>query len=123
MDYSMRLVGLRILIDRAQNAPNVLTKSALKMNRSTRQRPPESGFLKVCYLCNKDLSPDKDVYMYRGDQGFCSVTCRQKQIAIDERRDRGVFKWDRPVPLNSPRCRKGERIQESGHRRRILAAA
>ncbi|KAL2932945.1 Protein MARD1 [Bienertia sinuspersici] len=44
-------------------------------------------FLKSCHLCNKPLSPDKDVYMYRGDQGFCSVECRNRQIMLDDMKE------------------------------------
>ncbi|CAN0877784.1 FCS-Like Zinc finger 18 [Linum grandiflorum] len=39
---------------------------------------------KYCNLCSSELSPDKDVYMYRGDQGFCSIKCRDTQIQKDE---------------------------------------
>ncbi|XP_066352804.1 uncharacterized protein [Miscanthus floridulus] len=46
------------------------------------------SFLKACYLCKRELSPDKDVYMYRGDQGFCSEECRWQQILVDEARER-----------------------------------
>ncbi|PIA43244.1 hypothetical protein AQUCO_02000581v1 [Aquilegia coerulea] len=28
-----------------------------------------------------------DVYMYRGDQGFCSVECRCRQIYMDEMKE------------------------------------
>ncbi|XP_052164270.1 uncharacterized protein LOC127781363 [Oryza glaberrima] len=46
------------------------------------------SFLKACSLCRRELSPTKDVYMYRGDQGFCSEECRWQQIAVDEARER-----------------------------------
>nr|XP_009627252.1 FCS-Like Zinc finger 17-like [Nicotiana tomentosiformis] len=41
-------------------------------------------FLKSCFFCNKILSLDKEVYMYRGELGFCSVDCRNRQIYLDE---------------------------------------
>ncbi|GAB4841928.1 hypothetical protein Ancab_011885 [Ancistrocladus abbreviatus] len=41
-------------------------------------------FLKSCSLCNKPLKPDGDVYMYRGDQVFCSTECRSWQIVLDD---------------------------------------
>uniref|UniRef100_J3MTI5 FLZ-type domain-containing protein n=2 Tax=Oryza brachyantha TaxID=4533 RepID=J3MTI5_ORYBR len=46
------------------------------------------SFLKACSLCRRELCPTKDVYMYRGDQGFCSEECRWQQIAVDEARER-----------------------------------
>ncbi|WCJ39309.1 hypothetical protein M5689_020306 [Euphorbia peplus] len=47
----------------------------------------ESCFLKSCFLCNKNLSKEKDIYMYRGDQGYCSVECRDRQIYLDEMKE------------------------------------
>jgi hypothetical protein len=45
---------------------NVVTKSALKTHRLQVQASSiEYCYLKSCYLCNKILSLDKDVYMYR----------------------------------------------------------
>ncbi|KAL2530582.1 hypothetical protein Fot_23183 [Forsythia ovata] len=42
------------------------------------------GFLDHCFLCKQKLLPGKDIYMYKGDKGFCSVECRCRQISIDE---------------------------------------
>ncbi|KAK7821788.1 hypothetical protein CFP56_037301 [Quercus suber] len=39
----------------------------------------------MCHLCDKKLSPDKDVYM--GDQGFCSIEYRNRQIVLHEMRE------------------------------------
>ncbi|MCL7036805.1 hypothetical protein MKW94_008453 [Papaver nudicaule] len=47
----------------------------------------ESNFLKACGLCRKRLSPQKNIYMYRGDQSFCSDDCRCRKILIDELRE------------------------------------
>ncbi|KAG4937941.1 hypothetical protein JHK82_045750 [Glycine max] len=81
-------VGLRLLpqITSSKNTSNVLLKSAM---RKTNQQsiPQDFCFLKTCNLCNKQLSPDKDIYMYRGDQGFCSVECRNRQIVLDDMRE------------------------------------
>lgn len=43
-------------------------------------------FLSACYLCRRQLSHGKDIYMYRGDRAFCSVECRYQQIASDEKK-------------------------------------
>lgn len=43
-------------------------------------------FLSACYLCRRQLSHGKDIYMYRGDRAFCSVECRYQQIVSDEKK-------------------------------------
>lgn len=45
---------------------------------------PLADFLSACYLCKRQLSHGKDIYMYRGDKAFCSVECRYEQILMDE---------------------------------------
>lgn len=42
------------------------------------------SFLKSCAFCKCHLGVGKDIYMYRGDQAFCSAECRYQQIMIDE---------------------------------------
>ncbi|KAJ8447529.1 hypothetical protein Cgig2_031142 [Carnegiea gigantea] len=44
--------------------------------------------LKSCHSCTKPLRPDQDIYMYRGDEGFCSEECRNRQIMLDERKEK-----------------------------------
>ncbi|KAI3974719.1 hypothetical protein MKX01_002249 [Papaver californicum] len=44
----------------------------------------ESNFLIACGLCRKKLSPQKNIYMYKGDQSFCSDDCRCRKILIEE---------------------------------------
>lgn len=59
-------VGLRLLpqITSSKTTSNVLLKSAMrKPNQSIPQQ--HFCFLKTCNLCKKQLSPDKDIYMYR----------------------------------------------------------
>ncbi|KAL5065753.1 hypothetical protein RYX36_027490 [Vicia faba] len=48
---------------------------------------PTSNFLNSCHLCGKSLH-GKDIYMYRGEKGFCSTECRSSQIMMDERKER-----------------------------------
>ncbi|XP_022720806.1 uncharacterized protein LOC111278445 [Durio zibethinus] len=92
------VVGLRILTQISQGKSNIIVKPALKISLpatrkhrhgSSGRSPPvdHSCFLKSCHLCHKNLSLDKEVYMYRGDQGFCSVECRDRQIVLDEMRE------------------------------------
>lgn len=49
---------------------------------------PGLDFLSVCFFCRRRLVQGKDIYMYRGDQAFCSTECRYQQIVIDERKER-----------------------------------
>ncbi|XP_054779867.1 FCS-Like Zinc finger 17-like [Prosopis cineraria] len=84
-------VGLRLLpqISIPNNSKsNVLLKSAVRKGDQTRPNLDQDFcYLKTCNLCNKKLSPDKDIYMYRGDEGFCSVECRNRQIVMDEMKE------------------------------------
>ncbi|XP_022941037.1 uncharacterized protein LOC111446445 [Cucurbita moschata] len=47
-----------------------------------------ANFLRDCSLCSRPLVPGRDIYMYRGDRGFCSDECRQQQMKQDERREK-----------------------------------
>eukprot|EP00262_Sarcandra_glabra_P008546 TRINITY_DN2207_c0_g1_i1.p1 TRINITY_DN2207_c0_g1~~TRINITY_DN2207_c0_g1_i1.p1 ORF type:complete len:159 (+),score=20.21 TRINITY_DN2207_c0_g1_i1:53-529(+) len=121
-------VGLRILIVCSQRESNVVVKPVLKPSRPvarTHGSPKifqESSFLKACCLCKKQLCPKKDVYMYRGDQGFCSVECRGHQILLDERQELEAATREMVAPPSH--CGNGgRRIRESTRRRGIPAAA
>ncbi|WVZ92644.1 hypothetical protein U9M48_038691 [Paspalum notatum var. saurae] len=69
------------------------------------------SFLKACYLCKRELCPDKDVYMYRGDQGFCSEECRWQQILVDEACER-----EAAAVVSKERQRRGQARHHSPHR-------
>ncbi|KAG6437833.1 hypothetical protein SASPL_102763 [Salvia splendens] len=45
-------------------------------------------FLDSCTLCQKHLSQNSDIYMYRGNAPFCSQECRQEQIEMDEAKEK-----------------------------------
>ncbi|KAL2457367.1 hypothetical protein Fot_30467 [Forsythia ovata] len=86
--------GLRILTQLSNGESNIVFKSYSKLIKpffclSEIQQPPSlhSCYLKSCFLCNKHLSLDKEVYMYKGDQGFCSVECRSRQMYMDEMKE------------------------------------
>ncbi|XP_008797361.1 FCS-Like Zinc finger 17-like [Phoenix dactylifera] len=121
------LVGLRILIQHPGQGSNIVIKSTLKSWRPTpraRQLPKsyqELGFLKACFLCKRELSPQKDVYMYRGDQGFCSEECRCRQILLDERREFEASTRERHGVSHHHHA--GSKVRESDRHRRISAAA
>ena len=42
-----------------------------------------ADFMNRCYLCSKKLH-GLDIFMYRGDEAFCSSECRWQQILNDE---------------------------------------
>ncbi|ESW10628.1 hypothetical protein PHAVU_009G225200 [Phaseolus vulgaris] len=61
---------------------------------------PKSDFLSTCHLCRKNLQ-GQDIYMYRGENAFCSTECRSKQISMDERKERCRSEASRSVELSS----------------------
>ncbi|XP_059643832.1 FCS-Like Zinc finger 17-like [Cornus florida] len=127
--------GLRILIQISQDkSNNVVIKPSLKLNKPTfqlNQIPPNSldqysCFLKSCHLCRKSLSPDKDVYMYRGDQGFCTIECRNRQIYLDEMREieistNKIVKSFRHGQHTTGRCETLDLLEEFRQRRNPLS--
>ncbi|CAO2835231.1 unnamed protein product [Amaranthus hypochondriacus] len=68
-------------------------------------------FLDSCFLCNKPLKPNKDIFMYRGNTPFCSDDCRQEQIDIDEAKERP---WKLRATL-----RKAENPTKSGSKKAV----
>ncbi|RWW44658.1 hypothetical protein BHE74_00049556 [Ensete ventricosum] len=113
-----RLEGLRILIQNSGRRSNVVINPSLRSfmpHHLPKASAPQLGFLKACFLCGKELSPHKDVYMY-------SEECRRDQILLDERTEaeasaRGRMK----PPLRRPTA--ANKVQESDRRRRIVAVA
>ncbi|KAI3773262.1 hypothetical protein L1987_47787 [Smallanthus sonchifolius] len=78
LELKATAVGLQILTTKTRiNHSNPI----FQRNQIPSSQP---CFLKSCFLCHKHLSFNKDVYMYRGDQGFCSEECRSRQIYIDD---------------------------------------
>ncbi|CAL9167413.1 unnamed protein product, partial [Musa hybrid cultivar] len=115
--------GLRILIHRSGRPSNyVVIKSLLKPFTFTPMvSPPRFGFLRACCFCKRELSLHKDVYMYRGEQGFCSEECRRRQILQDERSELGASTRERskaPLPHHA-----STGVDDSGRHRRISAVA
>ncbi|XP_055830351.1 FCS-Like Zinc finger 1-like [Solanum dulcamara] len=56
--------------------------------RFEQQQQPH--FLEACFLCNKPLGYNRDIFMYRGDTPFCSEECRQEQIYLDEAKEKKI---------------------------------
>ncbi|GMI95988.1 hypothetical protein like AT3G22550 [Hibiscus trionum] len=42
------------------------------------------NFLSFCHTCKKNLSPGKDIYIYRGEKAFCSKECRYQEMVLEE---------------------------------------
>ncbi|KAK0607807.1 hypothetical protein LWI29_020864 [Acer saccharum] len=105
------MVGLSIVLENQKHggdyggnyfnkSPQVISKATMILNNNQQRRyhkpsftppsPPSTTtfpvpiFLQQCFLCKQTLLPGKDIYMYKGDRGFCSVECRCRQIFMDE---------------------------------------
>ncbi|KAJ4952027.1 hypothetical protein NE237_028859 [Protea cynaroides] len=55
-------------------------------------------FLSYCYTCKKKLEQGKDIYMYRGEQAFCSSSCRSQKIFVEEEIEKNVNKSSENSP-------------------------
>ncbi|CAI9757734.1 unnamed protein product [Fraxinus pennsylvanica] len=115
--------GLRILTQLPNGESNVVFKFSSKLINPSfylnQIQPPslDSSFLKSCFLCNKHLSLDKEVYMYRGDQGFCSVECRSRQIYMDEMKETEISTKKVLVSFRQRRCETSSLLEEFKQRR------
>ncbi|KAB5537369.1 hypothetical protein DKX38_014902 [Salix brachista] len=99
------MVGLSIVLETRESGgvssktPQVISKLTMMMinnkptsppgfsssrNHSSRCSLPAPAFLDQCFLCGQKLLFGKDIYMYKGDRGFCSMECRCRQIFMDE---------------------------------------
>lgn len=50
------------------------------------------SFLEACFLCKRQLGRGTDIYMYKGEMGFCSEECREQQIEMNEAQERSLKK-------------------------------
>ncbi|KAK6911803.1 Zf-FLZ domain, partial [Dillenia turbinata] len=121
MPIKQTLEGLRILIEFPSIESNIIVKQAKIPTFSPsskfpgRTGPPTPSphshydyfpsfkFLKSCHLCYKKLSPDKDVYMYRGE-GFCSRECRNRQILVDDTKEIEKSRKEREANYSFTHC-------------------
>ncbi|GMJ14095.1 hypothetical protein like AT5G49120 [Hibiscus trionum] len=86
------MVGLSVVLEnqssgitREKFTPQVINKTTMFINTKASQLSyPAPAFLQHCFLCRQKLLPGKDIYMYKGDKGFCSEECRCRQIFMDE---------------------------------------
>ncbi|EOA35695.1 hypothetical protein CARUB_v10020923mg [Capsella rubella] len=66
-------------------------------------------FLSSCCLCEKKLQ-GKDIYMYKGEMGFCSAECRSVQIMNEERKEQCKTQVSRNVQVSSSPYATGQRL-------------
>ena len=45
----------------------------------------DGHFLEACSMCQRPLTGNRDIFMYKGNTAFCSSACRQEQIEMDSR--------------------------------------
>ncbi|KAM7465897.1 hypothetical protein LguiB_013459 [Lonicera macranthoides] len=72
-------------------------------------------FLDSCFLCNKPLGHNRDIFMYRGDIPFCSEECRQEQIEIDEAKEKNL---NLSTSMKSKSLRKKEQRKSTSPNKR-----
>lgn len=60
-----------------------------------------TDFLSFCYSCHKKLEEGKDIYIYRGEKAFCSLTCRSQEILMDEELEKSIDKTSESSPKSS----------------------
>ncbi|KAK8698520.1 hypothetical protein V6N13_114632 [Hibiscus sabdariffa] len=70
-------------------------------------------FLSFCQLCRKELH-GKDIYMYRGEVGFCSEECRWRQIMEDERKEHYRSKASRSTKFSTSPYNNADQIFSTG---------
>ncbi|KAI5393914.1 hypothetical protein KIW84_060858 [Lathyrus oleraceus] len=76
----------------------------------TPKQYPSAEFLAFCNGCNKKFEEGKDIYIYRGEKAFCSLTCRAFEIMIDEE----LEKSNAPPSENSIEYESGGEVFGSG---------
>ncbi|CAH8349390.1 unnamed protein product [Eruca vesicaria subsp. sativa] len=48
------------------------------------KKKTDTNFLSNCYTCKKNLDQKHDIYIYRGEKGFCSSECRYQEMLLDQ---------------------------------------
>ncbi|KAI3463196.1 hypothetical protein Pfo_019859 [Paulownia fortunei] len=136
--------GLRILTKLANGNSNVVVKPIFLLNQIVKSTSPSASdnhhsycYLQSCHLCHKPLSLDKEIYMYRfsfivyickGDLGFCSVECRDRQIYLDETKEieistqKILTSFRRRNRDGGGRCETTKLLEESRKRRHSFSS-
>ncbi|KAG2324246.1 hypothetical protein Bca4012_038779 [Brassica carinata] len=96
--------------DRRKHKPLLITDEPPVIKRQIIKDSIE--FLSSCCLCKKRLQ-GKDIYMYKGEMGFCSAECRSVEIMKDERNEKCKSQVPRNVDVSSSPC-AGEQSFSAG---------
>ncbi|KAJ0256467.1 FCS-Like Zinc finger 13 [Hirschfeldia incana] len=96
--------------DRRKNKPLVIADEPPAIKRQILKDSTE--FLTSCCLCKKRLQ-GKDIYMYKGEMGFCSAECRSVQIMQDEQNEKCKSQVPRNDDVLSSPC-AGEQDYPAG---------
>ncbi|CAL5432985.1 unnamed protein product [Camellia sinensis] len=69
----------------AESRPRILTLSSPVQESGgvACKTEPIEGFLQKCYYCKKKIRENAEVFMYSYLRAFCTVECRDQQIAMD----------------------------------------
>ncbi|XP_023549914.1 uncharacterized protein LOC111808265 [Cucurbita pepo subsp. pepo] len=87
--------------------------SSSNNRRNSDEFPWSSNYLRVCCLCRRSLVAGRDIYMYKGDSGFCSAECREQQMNQDEakeKRSRVSKKGPGPTAVTKASTINGETV-------------
>lgn len=74
------------------------TTPVVRMEKRKKKKKEEEmvfsrrSFLEACFLCKRQLGRGTDIYMYKGEMGFCSNECREEQIQMNEAKERSLKK-------------------------------
>ncbi|XP_066353677.1 FCS-Like Zinc finger 17-like [Miscanthus floridulus] len=130
------LVGLRLIIQpspRKQQLPTVLRRSAVRVPAAATgasSKCHENGrvfvgleFLKRCFCCHKNLDATMDVFVYKGEQAFCSAECRCQHIAKEERREIEMLIRKRRDAFHRRHAAAAPKLQGANRLMRLQTAA
>ncbi|KAH7352493.1 hypothetical protein KP509_19G048500 [Ceratopteris richardii] len=67
-----------------QHALIYLATSPISYIDATPRLAAPMSFFDSCQLCKHPLGPGRDIFMYRGENAFCSSECRDKQMRLEE---------------------------------------
>ncbi|XP_022993346.1 uncharacterized protein LOC111489385 [Cucurbita maxima] len=62
--------------------------SSSNNRRNSDEFPWSSNYLQACCLYRRSLVAGRDIYMYKGESGFCSAECRKQQMNQDEAKEK-----------------------------------
>ncbi|KAL6660010.1 hypothetical protein ACP70R_002132 [Stipagrostis hirtigluma subsp. patula] len=129
---SGELVGLRLIIQPSprQRPPAILRRSAVRAPATSAPKCDESGrtfagleFLKRCFSCHKTLDANMDVFVYKGEQAFCSPECRCLHIAKEERREVEALLRKRRDAFHRRHAAAADKMQGSNRHIRLQTAS